>query len=400
MSNSPHVPLAIPESYIEQIKEALENLYDFSALQRNPLAEAFEVAAPNSNTTGAHRLRRQIIEAIETLNPGHDIATHSGAARIYNLVFLHYVGGMTLQEAALEVGVSQRQAYRDLRRGQESLSAMMWYTQERTEIAQSSPEPASLSSIQTEITRLEGGVTTFPIQKMVESTVRAVQNLAFQRQITLDVQMPEESLLITTNLAIAQQVFIHLLSQVIQQFSPSRLRVSLGENHDEVQIVVSYSADTFGLPRTEPIINQMMHQIHWKIQHRTLADEQHLTIGSNETGALLLIIDDNEGLVDLLDHYLMDNSYRLVSVHNGDDGLQMVEQVLPDAIILDIMMPDMDGWELLQHLRTNNSTQHIPVIICSVINDPALAYSLGASKFVPKPVTKETLLTALQELHI
>jgi CheY-like chemotaxis protein len=89
-----------------------------------------------------------------------------------------------------------------------------------------------------------------------------------------------------------------------------------------------------------------------------------------------------------------------VSARSGEDGLRTVQQVMPDAILLDLMMPGMDGWELLQRLRTDGDTQDIPVIICSVINDPELAYSLGASKFVPKPVTRETLLEALREVGI
>jgi CheY-like chemotaxis protein len=381
MSDSPSPE--IPEGFIEQVKEALENLYDFPALQHCALAQSLDSSEPNA----AHRLRRELTEAIEALNPGQDVAAHSGAARIYNLVYLHYVGGMTLQEAALEVGVSLRQAYRDLRRGQEGVSAILWYRQD-----------TPLSSIETEITRLEGSVTTIPVQKMLESALRAVQKLADQRSIALDVQLPEASVLMTTNPAIAQQVLIHVLSQVIQQIAPPRLRVSLEARG--VHIVVSFPTDDAQRPRMEPIIEQMMQQIRWKLQYRSVGGEQQLIIRSMQTGALLLIIDDNQGLVDLLDHYLSENDYRVMSVHNGEDGLRTVQQVMPDAILLDLMMPGMDGWELLQRLRTDGDTQDIPVIICSVINDPELAYSLGASKFVPKPVTRETLLEALREVGI
>ena len=381
MSDSP--PTEIPENFIEQVKDALENLYDFPALQHSPLAHV--------SPDGAHQLRRKLIEAIESLNPGHDVAAHSGAARIYSLVYLHYVGGMTLQEAALEVGLSLRQAYRDLRRGQERVSAVLWYDR---------PEPTHLSSIQTEMTRLEGRLTTIPLQKMLESGVRAVQKLADQRHITLDVHMPQASVMLTTNPAIAQQVFTHLLSQIIQQVAPPSLRVSLEAQNGSIHIVFSYPASASSKPRIEQVIEQMMRQIGWKTQSRNNGSEQQLIIRSAQEGALLLIIDDNQGLVDLLDHYLTDHAYRVVSVHNGEDGLRMVQQFMPDAIILDLMMPGMDGWELLQRLRTDGDTQDIPVIICSVISDPELAYSLGASRCIPKPVTKEVLLSTLRELNL
>ncbi len=64
------------------------------------------------------------------------------------------------------------------------------------------------------------------------------------------------------------------------------------------------------------------------------------------------------------------------------------------------MMPEMDGWELLQRLNTHPQTADIPVIICSVINDPDLAYSLGASLFLPKPVSRAGVLEALRQLGV
>src|SRR5262245_56192476 len=95
----------IPESFIEQVKDALKNLYDFPALQHSPLAHAIDAAAPNSKVSGAHQLRRKLFEAVEALDPGQDVAAGSGAARIYHLVYLHYVGGMTVQQSAVEAGV-------------------------------------------------------------------------------------------------------------------------------------------------------------------------------------------------------------------------------------------------------------------------------------------------------
>jgi CheY-like chemotaxis protein len=72
----------------------------------------------------------------------------------------------------------------------------------------------------------------------------------------------------------------------------------------------------------------------------------------------------------------------------------------PAAILLDVMMPAMDGWEVLQALQTNPQTGTVPVIICSVFNDPDLAYSLGADRFLAKPINRDDVLDALQSLGI
>jgi CheY-like chemotaxis protein len=89
-----------------------------------------------------------------------------------------------------------------------------------------------------------------------------------------------------------------------------------------------------------------------------------------------------------------------MSVHKTEQGLHMIPQLQPDVINLDVMMPGIDGWELLQRLKTLRETHLIPVIICSVIYDPELAFALGASQYGPKPVTREVLLHALHGLEI
>lgn len=68
---------------------------------------------------------------------------------------------------------------------------------------------------------------------------------------------------------------------------------------------------------------------------------------------------------------------------------------MPDVILLDVMMPHQDGWQVLQRLQAQVGTQHIPVIVCSVFDDPELARSLGAVDFLPKPVSRLQLLRAL-----
>jgi hypothetical protein len=78
---------ALPESFIEQVKEALEKLYDFQALQENDLTRFFSSQAADGRTTSAHQLRGQLIEAIESLNPGQNVAANSGTVRLYNLIY-------------------------------------------------------------------------------------------------------------------------------------------------------------------------------------------------------------------------------------------------------------------------------------------------------------------------
>ena len=77
---------------------------------------------------------------------------------------------------------------------------------------------------------------------------------------------------------------------------------------------------------------------------------------------------------------------------------RLAREVLPAAITLDIMMPNQDGWEILQALKSDPATRSIPVIICSVLEDPELAHSLGAAAYLQKPISQAALLDVLGEL--
>ena len=107
---------------------------------------------------------------------------------------------------------------------------------------------------------------------------------------------------------------------------------------------------------------------------------------------MVLVVDDFEGLSQLLKRYLAGYRCYVVAAADGASGLGMARELQPDAVILDVMMPDMDGWEVLQRLRNHPDTQHIAVIICSVFNDPGLAHALGASSFLSKPIKREDII--------
>ncbi|MEO8392278.1 MAG: response regulator [Chloroflexota bacterium] len=385
--------LELPESFIEQVKDALEKLYDFQALQENNLTSRFDAQKPDALPTGAHQLRSQLIDAIESLNPGQNVAAHSGTARIYNLIYMHYVGRLTVQQVAWEIGVSLRQAYRDLRRGQELVSAVLWHKL-RSERAR----PPTDSSVSDELTRLEDNTSVRALYELLNSALRPVQILAEKYNIPIHVEASADPVMVTTNPIMAQQILTHILSQIIQQARPPGLSIQLSD--DTYFMRVQYASDSLSNVQIEPIIQQMLEQIHWELQYDAHAGRHELRLKSSRRRALLVVIDDNEGLTHLLQRYLTDDAYSVMSVPNTEQGLEIIPQLQPDVIMLDLMMPGMDGWEMLQRIRTRSETRLIPVVICSVINDPELAFALGASHFVSKPVTREALLVALQALQI
>src|SRR5215510_6183388 len=114
------------ESFVEQVKQALEHLYDFAYLQQHPLARRYDGDSDLSVKTAGRQLRHELITAIESLKPTLDAHFRAPDARLYNILHLYYIENLTIQEASAELGLSDRQAYRDLRRGQESVAAVLW----------------------------------------------------------------------------------------------------------------------------------------------------------------------------------------------------------------------------------------------------------------------------------
>lgn len=114
----------------------------------------------------------------------------------------------------------------------------------------------------------------------------------------------------------------------------------------------------------------------------------------------ILVVDDNRITTKLLRRYLEANNYEAAEAYDGIDCLEKVEQKLPDAIVLDVMMPRLDGYETVKKLKAQDHTKHIPVVIVTALNDIAnqiKSIEAGADDFLSKPI-EEKLLIAKVEL--
>lgn len=149
------------------------------------------------------------------------------------------------------------------------------------------------------------------------------------------------------------------------------------------------------------MILQLADRLGWTVLQQDQPEgPRTITLHMPVHGPTALVVDDNEGLVNLLERYLRDQACKVVGAANGKEGLELAQKVVADAIILDVMMPEMHGWEFLQRLRAQPQMADIPVIICSVINNPGLAYSLGASMFLRKPISRNGILKALHQVGV
>mgnify|MGYP002653715451 CR=1 FL=1 len=105
----------------------------------------------------------------------------------------------------------------------------------------------------------------------------------------------------------------------------------------------------------------------------------------------VLVIDDDPHMRDLLTRFLGRDGLTVAAAANGQDGLALAREIAPSAIILDVMMPRMDGWAVLSALKADPDLAEIPVIMVSMIRETGLAYSLGAADYLTKPVDWQRL---------
>jgi CheY-like chemotaxis protein len=109
----------------------------------------------------------------------------------------------------------------------------------------------------------------------------------------------------------------------------------------------------------------------------------------------VLVIDDNADALQLLQRYLANSRYHFIGTQDPQRGLAMAEERVPQIIVLDVMMPERDGWTVLGQLREHPKTHDIPVIVCSILSQEPLALTLGAAQFLRKPLSRQALLSAL-----
>lgn len=110
---------------------------------------------------------------------------------------------------------------------------------------------------------------------------------------------------------------------------------------------------------------------------------------------LVLVIDDEPSAVDLMERMLSSSGYAVATASNGADGLRLAREAKPVAIVLDINMPEISGWEVLKTLGTDPETRDIPVFIVTINDDRQRGLELGASEYLLKPVKREKLLNLL-----
>ncbi len=115
-------------------------------------------------------------------------------------------------------------------------------------------------------------------------------------------------------------------------------------------------------------------------------------------GKTILCIDDDPQVISLYERYLKPQGFDVISVTNPANAKDHIKRFKPYAVTLDIMMPGIDGWQVLEELKSDPETRNTPVIVCSIVDENEKGFSLGAADYLVKPISEDDLVAALDHL--
>jgi len=288
--------------------------------------------------------------------------------------------------------------------------------------------------------RLELKVVPFDLRALVEQVAETMAPLAERRQIAISTDVHLEGGLAADPARLRQIVF-NLLSNAIKFTEPGgRVGVEVDGSESEVRIAVSDTGPGIG-PESRERIFEAFEQVaggspggegtglglaltkrlveahggrieldsevgrgsrfvvHMPRSGPFVAASSGRAVPADSGGRpTVLVIEDDAAASELLRLHLAGAGFAVMATALGEEGLAWAAAGQPDAIVLDILLPDIDGWEILQRLKGSPTTRGIPVLVVSVVDDRPLGLALGAVDYLLKPIGREALLAALGRL--
>jgi len=398
------------EQFLKHLRDGLTHLQDPGRLRRSRLATLLGVAN-RFDTPSA--LQRILTEAIESLEPEAAEPPRSRAWRCYESLYYRYVEQLSQQEVADQLGVSPRQVRREQRAALETLGYKLWkqfdlkaHLQENADERAPSQAPEDKPEVDEALAWLVNAHADQPTDASMAlpATVALARPLATQRQVDLRAATPTDLPSLAIDPVAFRQMLLNVLTVAIRRApSGGEVGISAESLRWDVEVQVRGQrtrSDPQAIARDDEVSLDMARQL------AGICGARLILSGSEDTFVATLVlpaleqlpvvaIDDTAGTLQLLQRYATGTRYRLIGVRDPEQALSIAEKTSPQIIILDVMMPQVDGWEILGRLRQHPITGQIPIIVCTILAQEELAISLGASGFMRKPITRQAFLAAL-----
>lgn len=405
------------ETFADYVAQALARIHDRPYLQGHALGRLL----CDAETARGEALQRALRDGIEALKPDMITPEHSPAWRRYRHLILRYIEGSSHPATARELLVSVRQAHRDHAEAVALLTEVLWgrycslHTRrhsadgesDRSKLTSNAALDAELFKLATQRPSLTTDV--LPVVRGVSTTVGP---LVAMHGASLDTLVPDSLPAVYVAPVVLRQILLGLLTWSVECYSGASivLRAVTAGGHVEVAITIQQGSasrkpmERPDLPRSGTLLDisrrlAEMQGATIQVDHSSdPAVEIVLTLPVPRTTAVL-VVDDNPDVGRLFRRYLRAGAYSVTQATTAAHALRLVHDAAPDVVIMDVLMPSEDGWQVLQQMKANPATRDVPVIVCSVMPERSLAEALGAVDFLEKPVQEAALIAALERLH-
>ncbi len=386
------------------LRSALRHLYDPLVLGSNPLVSLLGLTgAPDP----ASALRQELTRAIRSLQPDQDLPADSKVWRLYEILLFRYVQRQSQLEVADQLGLSIRHLGR-----LETQAIQVLADRLRPRLRLSSDDgsaPAAASeeacTLKDELAWLSqsGPAETSDPAAVLSAVMDLVKPMAARHAVTLDLAPCPPLMPLAVHPVALRQILLSLFGAAIRGAPGRRVSIAVTARGAEAEVRVHF--DRPEQPVTDASIAASLEMARrlaatsggvLTVGSAPQVQEVTLTLPASEQ-LPVLAIDDNANALQLFQRYATNTRYRLLPATSLAEGLELARESPPRIIVLDVMMPDIDGWEVLGRLRQHPLTGHVPIVVCTILAEEELALSLGATGFVRKPVSREAFLSALDQ---
>ncbi len=355
-------------------------------------------------------LRSRVVKAIEGFEPPPDTPRDADAWRIYHILHYCFVLGLTQEEAAERIDLSARHLRRLQGDAIHALACHFWERRERRTgptsagVLGGEVQPEWHSQIEQDLASLDRqpAPQMSDVQEVLLTVADLTRELAASHGLTVDVAELPHAQQAAVNPSALRQMIITAVGHLIQRSTTGciTMRARRGQRYVEID-VRGQSATAADSPKLNLL--------------RQLASSQGCTVamtGAEQEGVTIrltlpapgeipvLVIDDNADLLHFYRRCVRGTRYHVVAADPVADVMEQVTALSPAMIVLDLMLPTVDGWKVLRQLRRCESTQSIPIIVCTVMREEELILSLGATLYLPKPVQYREFIQALDQAFL
>lgn len=392
-----------PTEIVELVNDAYNHLYDLVYLRTQPLGSLlFSELTSKERSLKLHHL---LLDVIQELNPGKDTPSTSPEWRRYRLMDLRFNKGLDTQSVADLLFISRRHLYREQ---QECIEACAEIICGRisaagpVESSSAAPVPEDrLADFRFESAPSHPDSLNADVNEVIQQTYALISNLVLQKGLRCNFDLEPTLPYGNVERNILRQVLMGIFNSILSTQKAGEFWIISREEQDGIRLffktqIISPAFSDQGIN----ILGELAQANKFQFASQpsaegTLEFTVQLPAMPKQT---IILADDNDDMRRLIHTYL-NLQYHILETSTGAGVMHLVREHPVCAVILDLMMPDVDGWEVLQWLLNNHETAHIPVIVCSVLGMKDLALSLGAAAFLPKPFSQADLLQILRKLN-